>query len=416
MENIHFRRPASFTRPNYMFVLHGGGWCVSEASCGLKAPPLRYVGGFNSGNCSMNPLFCDFGYFDVTYCDYSSYESYRGVDGDSTFYGEQVLIAGLDTALTQMEIDLNNNGMSVADFKGLFLVVGGSAGSLGALLNAPYIITIVRARLPNALVRFVAHSSPFFELGTSEVEGHVPGDALARAHMSVFDYHGIETWPDTCSYATSGEAWRCWRMESALDNVPENTTWLLSYSALDEWSYSTLYLNSMVLCFSSDYTFAAPQFLEQELASGQCHSFCSNQQCEYGSDAENKANYETSMIGKASELASSRGTVLVHSAAPHVAEWFDASWSRLEVHPSTAQASDATSSIMRWHWMWAFGLSTDASTTLPCMTVRREFETANWTLEFPYNQTAVAELAMSISIPAARAQAMDALDASVCVV
>jgi hypothetical protein len=50
------------------------------------------------------------------------------------------------------------------------------------------------------------------------------------------------------------------------------------------------------------------------------------------------------------------------------------------------------------------------------MTVRREFETANWTLEFPYNQTAVAELAMSISIPAARAEAMDALDASVCVV
>jgi hypothetical protein len=66
-------------------------------------------------------------------------------------------------------------------------------------------------------------------------------------------------------------------------------------------------------------------------------------------------------------------------------------------------APGATSSIMRWHWMWAFGLNA----SLPCMTVKRDFQGTNWTLQFPYN---AGSAAVSVSIPAARAETMDTLD------
>lgn len=313
-------------------MLHGGGWC-HEGECQDKAVP-RVLGGWNSQSCAANPLFCDFGQFEVLYCDLSSYESSQADNANNlglSYQGEEVLRAGLDVSLDKI-LEVHGSGYS-----GLFVLNGGSAGALGAILNSRTVLELVLAKLPNARVKLIAFSPVFFDLGPDS-EGR--GDALAEYHTNVHDFHGIDPL-ESCVFARTpiSDDWKCWRTENAITEVPKEMPWLVTYSSLDEWAFSRIFLNQMKWCMLSSMDSLDSDPRDTCIPRG----VCGEDVCDFASSPQGLSNFDAEMAAKAAvirqnalDAGAGPGHAIYFKQAPHVAEWADWGWKNIELHPNIA--------------------------------------------------------------------------------
>lgn len=323
-------------------MLHGGGWC-NENDCQSKAV-TRILGGWNSQSCAANPLFCDFGQFEVLYCDLSSYESSQADNAKGyglSYQGDEVLRAGLDVALDKI-LEVHGSGYS-----GLFVLNGGSAGALGAILNSRTVRDLVLAKLPNARVKLIAFSPVFFDLGPGSAG---LGDALVDYHTDVHDFHGIDPL-ESCVFAPApvSDDWKCWRTENAIAEVPKEMPWLVTYSSLDEWAFSRLFLGEMKWCVTSDYD---PGGLDSNPGDTCDEARCGRTVCDLASSEQGINAFDSEMAAQAVEIQQNAldanagpGHAIYFKQAPHVAEWADWGWKNVQLHPNIVAQEPTTTQL-----------------------------------------------------------------------
>ena len=165
-----FYHPARVQNPKrYIFYLWGGGWCGDYNNCKTRHESTdnrmvnnlgeynhlgdhQFEGGLLSDRCSNdqegNPFFCDWGLFEVEYCDGSSFFSQRG---------KRNVQGAIHIAIAQL---LQNHGPG---FDGQVLLAGASAGGTGVMLNAKYLRQEIKSLLPHASVKLLVLSSPFWD-------------------------------------------------------------------------------------------------------------------------------------------------------------------------------------------------------------------------------------------------------------
>lgn len=261
------RAPQLLHRPSragnskkYIFWLNGGGWCTSASNCQTKGDvdPRKgdansdagadMQGGMLGDRCTNtadgNPLFCDWGTFQLEYCDYSSYLSDRNSQSNGMFFRgkanvETAFKVALDTIWTRHVADSTASGRRLSEvsaFDGVILLSGNSAGGVGILANADDLKAIMLADSrfgSSTTIKLQAHSAPFFTLdgsgATSDPFGDLIGDMITT--------HGFTTAGD-CPYSGSQLHW-CWRPDKQFPQVTsfDHDDKMLVFSDKDNWMH-----------------------------------------------------------------------------------------------------------------------------------------------------------------------------------
>jgi len=127
---------------SWVIFFEGGGWCYDEVDCwgrsktdlgSSKGWPKDMVlgGGILSGNCGLNPTFCNFNRVFLPYCDGNSFAGNRRdpliVKGDKIYFRGKQILDGV------MEGLYSRFGLSKATE---VLLSGCSAGGLATYLHA----------------------------------------------------------------------------------------------------------------------------------------------------------------------------------------------------------------------------------------------------------------------------------------
>ena len=178
---------------SWQLYFEGGGWCYDEEDCydrsftGLGSstswPSNMTAGGIMSGNCTINPDFCNFNRVVMKYCDGDSFASERSdavaVNGKPLYFrGQRILKAVLSTLHAKY-----NLGEATE-----VLLTGCSAGGLAAFLHADAVHAAVKSIAPH-LHRFKVRSQISHNLAY---------------YPTISPFHGLP-WPSMAS-ATSPPA------------------------------------------------------------------------------------------------------------------------------------------------------------------------------------------------------------------
>lgn len=236
--------PAAETRDTakWIIMIEGGGWCGDLVDCLARSHTDRgsskhfvnatALGGLMSGDCRVNPHFCNFNRVLVAYCDGTSLTSDRaepiwmktssGVKRPLYFRGRRILDAVLDTLLVK-------HGLNHAE---KVLLTGCSAGGLSSLVHADYVHERLDAEVPQLAKFRVVPLSGFFLKHES-----VENQAAYKEFMYRVVAFGNSTFAlnKRCVAAMpTGKKWSCILPENAYayTEVPV----FLVNSAMDWWS------------------------------------------------------------------------------------------------------------------------------------------------------------------------------------
>ena len=188
---------------SWLIYIEGGAWCFTAESCANRAKTqlgssLTYpknfsrdrghgnnpvlLGGITSGNCTVNPTFCQHNVVFVKYCDGASFTG-STTNSDLHYRGFDILTA----ILTDLKVKHNINAASEV------LLTGGSAGAMSVFLHADYI-----------------HES--LELQPGSKFGAVPLSGFFLDRVNVYDepvYHGQVMGMFALANSSAGLPQRC---------------------------------------------------------------------------------------------------------------------------------------------------------------------------------------------------------------
>ena len=141
----------------WLIYIEGGAWCFTAESCAERAQtPLGssksylesfprdqghghnpvLLGGITSGNCTLNPTFCQHNVVFIKYCDGASFTGSKTGGSSSSSSINDLHYRGFDiltAILTDLKTKHNINTASEV------LLTGGSAGAMAVFLHADYI-------------------------------------------------------------------------------------------------------------------------------------------------------------------------------------------------------------------------------------------------------------------------------------
>lgn len=226
--------------------------CTSKAQGTLikgetdAADPL-YRGGMLAGKCDNsddgNPLFCDWGVFQVEYCDFSSFRS----DSDSKpsgrwLRGKRIGQAGWRVALDKIWEAHSSANPSATAFDGLIVLMGNSAGAIGIMANADdyKAIMLADSRFGTATrLKLQAHSAPFMT-----VSAGASSDNFKDLIDGMRDFNDDPDPPSDCTH-TGSNAHLCWRSDTLfpLVDLPHDDK-MLVFSDQDMWADANVYENA----------------------------------------------------------------------------------------------------------------------------------------------------------------------------
>jgi hypothetical protein len=170
---FYFRRPANAkASTRWLWYFEGGGWCISADDCYWRSKTelgssLNYTTNFSywaqglfSENFTANPMFCEFNFVYVKYCDGNSYAG--TLDAPYTvpwapaspiyLRGKQIREAVVDVLVTRF-------GLGNATE---FVLSGCSAGGLAAYLHADVFAATMQRVAPRLAKYTVIPVSGFF--------------------------------------------------------------------------------------------------------------------------------------------------------------------------------------------------------------------------------------------------------------
>uniref|UniRef100_A0A7S0B1M2 EF-hand domain-containing protein n=1 Tax=Pyrodinium bahamense TaxID=73915 RepID=A0A7S0B1M2_9DINO len=226
----------------WIIMLQGGAWCFNAEDCLARSTTdlgsskfwsqSANRGGIMSGNCLVNPDFCNFNRVMVAYCDGASYTGDReqplqvrnnsGAVRPVYFRGKRILDAVLDTLLTSFGLDLAEQ----------VLFAGCSAGGLGSLVHADYVNQRLRAVVP-ALTKFRVLPLSGYFLRHNSVENQAVYPAFMKRVVELSN--STSSLNKRCTAAMPpGKSWVCILADFAY-KFTETPVFLVN-SAMDWWS------------------------------------------------------------------------------------------------------------------------------------------------------------------------------------
>jgi len=216
---------AAGTSRSWLIFFEGGGWCYDGFDCLDRSKShlgsskgygqvMGEAGGMLSTNCEVNPAFCSFNRVYMKYCDGNSFSGLRPdpleVKGSSLhFSGRRILSAALEDLLKR-EPDFQTAEE--------VLLSGGSAGGLATFINADWVGTWLRDKVPSLKKYRAMPLSGFFPRipnvhGIQSYENSIKGvftmskpdaeeDGLNRACVEAMD-------KETEKQGGESQRWKC---------------------------------------------------------------------------------------------------------------------------------------------------------------------------------------------------------------
>lgn len=248
---VYVQRGSGEDAARWVVHLQGGGWCVNEDECALRAGtdlgsssawsrrPLFELtgmvdsgsGGIMSGDATVNPKFSSWSKAWLMYCDGASFagdaeEASSGVDPS----GERktLYFRGRRHLGAMMEV-LRGEGLDSATRD--VLLTGSSAGGLAVLLHADHVRSLVAKVAPAALFKALSDSGVFPWVASQR------GPLRFKQHYKNVAIMQRVRLDDSCTKAES-EPWRCFLSETALPYV-DATLFLFAWT-YDTWQIANL--------------------------------------------------------------------------------------------------------------------------------------------------------------------------------
>jgi len=192
---------------NWQIYFEGGGWCYSEADCWGRSkgtlgsstnwPANLTADGLISGNCTINPDFCNYNRVYMKYCDGNSFSGDR--DDPMIFEDDQVWFRGKSNIDAIFDYITKNLNFGQAQ---KVLQTGCSAGGLATFLHADY----VASKLPSTVTRYKAIPISGFFLDYNTVENlPVYRDEIKNVFRMSEPYLNQQC----MRYHSPEEQWRC---------------------------------------------------------------------------------------------------------------------------------------------------------------------------------------------------------------
>ncbi|XP_065184023.1 uncharacterized protein LOC135814780 isoform X2 [Sycon ciliatum] len=206
----YWRRGQGTALKKWIIHQEGGGWCFSDDDCLRRTrtrlgsskhfPPNKTFvqSGIMADDCQSNPIFCDYNFVYMPYCDGGSFSGNREkplvVNGTSLYMrGKRILDAVFDTFSGQLK-----------EAEELILT-GSSAGGLATYLHADY--PVETQRIPSTC-KYAALPDAGYFIDTLDVDGQ----RFERTRMLyVFQTQNVTSGMNQKCVAAMSEAdqWKC---------------------------------------------------------------------------------------------------------------------------------------------------------------------------------------------------------------
>ena len=245
-----FKAPAGtkrFKATNQSWVINfeGGGWCVSEEDCAIRAtgktgssqswPRTGAFGGVLS-KCCFCTSFCTYHRVLIKSCDGSSFSGAATRDVPAWGYinrqlaiPRRVHLAGRAIVAQTLQVLIDRFGLGHAND---VLVSGCSSGGLAALLLAGFVrSTLLAAAAPLRRFKVAAFSGLFFVPHSSDEARH----PFAEQMRSVVRLAAIDT--PSCQ---KGPAGSCMLGTAPLEAVPTDIPVFVVQTPVDNWQASCI--------------------------------------------------------------------------------------------------------------------------------------------------------------------------------
>ncbi|CAE8642466.1 unnamed protein product [Polarella glacialis] len=334
---------------DWQIYFGGGGWCYDEADClgrssgflGSSDSWAESIGpqeGIMSGDCKVNPTFCNFNRVWLAYCDGNSFTGNRDQpvmvsanDGKPPkalyFRGRRILDAVLDTVFDEMGLGKAEN----------VILTGCSAGGLAALLHADYVHSRLQARAPS-LQKFRAVPISGFFLLHSNVLGE---EVFAAQMQTIFELSNSSGGVNSkCVAANPGkDAWKCNFASTAYAFTLSTPVFLLN-SALDNWQVPCIYTAQLPVGFPNQI----PDI------NGNCSAVPGWENCSRDVEACSEAQVPTlnayiqdfnSTLQSTATYHKTGNGAFIHSCETHC-EAQSRSWNTFAIHGVTLQQAVST--------------------------------------------------------------------------